>query len=88
MKEFVDTTAEKDGTPLNRANMMATQGFQSKSVNFNADGSIIETNSDGHTLKTTFNTDGSITQTFVGEKTITKTISFNSDGSIKEETIS
>ena len=30
------------------------------------------------------NADGSITERFVGDKTITKTITFNSDGSITE----
>lgn len=84
MVEFVDKTSEADGTPLNRLNMMAVQGFQGVSTVFNANGSIIETNADGHTLTTTFNSNGSITERFVGEKTITKTTTFNSDGSITE----
>lgn len=84
MKEFIDETAEKAGTDINRAALMAIQGFQAKTTKFNADGSITETNLDGHTLATTFNEDGSITETFVGEKTITKTTSFESDGSITE----
>lgn len=72
------------GTPINRAALMAIQGFQAKTTTFNDGGSITETNSEGHTLTTTFNNDGSITETFVGEKTITKTTSFNDDGSISE----
>lgn len=72
------------GTPINRVALMALQGFQAKETVFNPDGSITETNSDGHTLKTTFNNDGSITETFTGEKTITKTTSFNDDDSISE----
>ena len=84
MKDFIDETAEKAGTDINRAALMAIQGFQAKTTKFNADGSITETNSDGHTLTTTFNADGSITETFVGEKTITKTTSFESDGNISE----
>ena len=84
MKDFIDETAEKAGTDINRAALMAIQGFQAKTTKINADGSITETNSDGHTLTTTFNADGSITETFVGEKTITKTTSFESDGNIME----
>ena len=72
------------GTPINRAALMAIQGFQAKTTTFNDDGSITETNSDWHTLTTTFNDDGSITETFVGEKTITKTTSFGDDGNITE----
>ena len=64
MTDFIDKTSEKNGTPLNRENMMALQGFQAKT--------------------TVFNDDGSITETFVGEKTITKTTTFNVDGSITE----
>lgn len=85
MIDFIDKTSEKSGTPINRSNLMAVQGFESKTTVFNTDGSITETNADGNTLTTTFNTDGSITEKFVGEKTITKTTVFNIDGSIKEE---
>ena len=84
MKEFIDKTSERSGTPLNRATMMAVQGFEAKSVVFNEDGSITETNADGHTKTTTFNADGSITETFVGEKTITLTTAFNGDAIISE----
>ena len=84
MTDFIDKTSEQNGTPLNRENMMALQGFQAKTTVFNGDGSITETNSKGETLTTTFNSDGSITETFVGEKTITKTTTFNDDGSITE----
>lgn len=72
------------GTPVNRAHLMAIQGFDSKTVVFNADGSITETNSKGEKLTTKFNTDGSITETFVGSKTITKKTTFNANGSISE----
>lgn len=84
MKDFIDETAEKAGTDINREALMAIQGFQAKTTTFNDDGNITETNSEGHTLTTTFYNDGSITETFVGEKTITKTTSFNDDGSISE----
>ena len=77
-----DETVE--GTPINRDNMMAIQGFQSNTIRFNDDGSIVETNSEGHTLTTTFQEDGSIKEEFEGTKNITKIIKFNSDGSILE----
>ena len=82
MTDFIDKTSEKNGTPLNRENMMALQGFQAKTTVFNDVGSIIETNSKNETLTTKVNADGSITETFVGEKTITKTTTFNTDGTI------
>lgn len=84
MIEFIDKTSTQNGTALNRANLMAMQGFIANTTVFNADGSITETNSKGEKLTTTFNADGSITETFVGSKTITKKTTFNSDGSISE----
>lgn len=83
MKEFIDKTDQQNGTPINRDNLMAIQGFQSQTYSF-VGNSVIETNSNGETLTTVFNNDGSITQTFSGEKTITKTTTFNADGSISE----
>lgn len=87
MRDFIDKTEEQSGTPINRDAMMALQGFESVETVFNADGSIVQTNAKGEILTTVFGTDGSVTQTFVGEKTITKTITFNSDGSISEVVI-
>ena len=84
MIDFIDKTSERNGTPINRENLMAIQGFVANKTVFNDDGSITETNSKGETLTTVFNTDGSITETFVGEKTITKTTTFNADGSVSE----
>lgn len=84
MIEFVDKTLTQVGTPINRANLMAMQGFVANTTVFNSDGSITETNGKGETLTTTFNSDGSITETFVGSKEITKTTSFGSDGKITE----
>lgn len=82
MIEFIDKTSTQSGTPINRANLMAIQGFVAKTTVFNADGSITETNSKGETLTTTFGTN-TITERFVGKFTITKTTTFN-DGSITE----
>lgn len=84
MIEFVDKTTEQSGTPINRANLMAIQGFVANTTVFNSNGSITETNGKGETLTTTFNSDGSITEKFVGSKTITKTTTFDASGKISE----
>lgn len=84
MKEFIDKTAEQSGTKINRKNLLAIQGFVDNKTIFEGDNIIIETNSDGETLTTIFNDDGTITETLKGEKTITKTTSFLEDGSISE----
>ncbi len=84
MIEFIDKTTTKKGTPINRANLMAIQGFVAKTTVFNADGSITETNGKGETLTTVFMPDGRIVETFVGEKTIVKTTTFGSNGTIVE----
>jgi hypothetical protein len=84
MKEFIDTTSENNGTPINRATLMAMQGFVSTVTTFNNDGSIVETNSNGETLTTVFNEDGTITETFVGEKTIIRITSFVENQTISE----
>lgn len=84
MIEFIDKTSERNGTPINRENLMAIQGLIGTTFSYGANGEIIETNSKGETLTTIKNEDGSYTQVFVGEKTITKTIKFNEDGSITE----
>lgn len=76
MKEFIDKTSTRDGTPINRANLMAIQGFIGLTVSYGDNGEIIETNSNGETLTVMFESDGSITETFSGEKTITKQITF------------
>lgn len=44
----------REGTPLNREVMMALQGFEATDTVFLNDGSIVETNANGDTLKTTF----------------------------------
>ena len=75
----------ENGTALNRANLMAMQGFGECETVFNADGSISETYQDGSTRKTVFNSDGSITETYkIGTKTKTKKTVFNANGSITE----
>ena len=75
----------ENGTALNRANLMAIQGFGECETVFNADGSISETYQDGSVKKTVFNADGSIDEIFTaGTQVMTKKINFNEDGSISE----
>ena len=55
----------QNGTALNRANLMAMQGFGGVETVFNADGSISETFTAGTQVMnktTSFNDDGSITE--------------------------
>ncbi len=87
MIEFIDETPEQDGTELNRANLMALQGFIAVTIVRNADGSYTETNSKGQTLVTKKREDGSIEQTFTGEKTIKLITKMNEDYSILTEVI-
>lgn len=82
MIEFIDKTSTVSGTPINRANLMAIQGFIAQDIVFNSDGSIVKTNELGQTLTIKRNEDNTITETFVGDKTIVKTISFD-NGQIK-----
>lgn len=84
MIEFIDKTNTQSGTPLNRASMMAIQGFVGKKVEFLDSGAIKEKNEKGEVKTTIFNDDGSITIRFVGKKTITKKILFGNDDSITE----
>ena len=81
--EFIDKTSERSGTPLNRENLMAVQGFLGRKIQFMEDGSIVETNDRGHTKTTTFS-GNKVVEVFKGEKTITKTTTFNGDRSITE----
>lgn len=83
MREFIDKTTTQSGTPINRKNLMAIQGFDTKITTFGHN-SIVEENIDYETLTTVFEDDGSITETFVGAKTIIKHTYFNSDGSVSE----
>lgn len=88
LKEFIDKTGEQSGTPINRENMMAVQGFDKTNVDIvedeNGNITVTEINGDNHalTVNITENDDGTVTivETFVGEKTITKTSTINADG--------
>lgn len=77
MVEFIDKTEVKSGTPINRKNLLAMQGFLSQKIVFReSDGAIVITNADGQVHTIIFNDDGTITEIFSGEKTITKTTKF------------
>lgn len=73
------------GTSINRALLMAMQGFAASKTVFNADGSITETGDSG-TMETVFNSDGSIVETFTGKSgnSIVRTTVVNTDGSITQ----
>ena len=79
MIDFIDKTNEQSGTPINRQNMMAIQGFQAKTITANADGSVmtcIVVDDNGNSLITTFDDNNAqIVETFTGEKVVTKTTS-------------
>ena len=81
MREFIDETTEKDGTDINRSNMMALQGDQNDDVTFGD--TITKTNDNGETETITF-AGNQIIKKFVGEKTITQTITFTNNGYKKE----
>ena len=93
MIEFIDKTSERNGTPINRENLMAIQGFSNcntyEDVNELGEKQIIEDYIDrNEKLITTFKLDGQIEEKFVGEKTITKTYSFGIGDNISSEVIS
>lgn len=90
MIDFIDKTSEQSGTPINRKNLMAMQGFVATKTdpptkNEQGEEQIIQTNTEtNERLITTFKSNGQIEEKFIGEKTITKTTTFNADGSISE----
>ena len=79
MKDFIDQTLTQEGTPINRANLMALQGFISSTITLNADGTITETNDNGEELTVDFS-ENAVTETFVGEKTITRQTTIQKNG--------
>ena len=81
MREFIDETTEKDGTDINRSNMMALQGYQGENVTFGD--TITKTNDKGEVETITFS-GNKIFKKFVGEKTINQTITFTENGYAKE----
>ena len=90
MTEFIDKTSEQNGTPLNRKNLMAIQGFVATETypptkNELGEIQIIQINTEtNEQLITTSKQNKQIEEKFIGEKTIIKTTTFNSDGSISE----
>lgn len=81
MREFIDETTEKNGTEINRSNMMAVQGYQNEDVTFGD--TITKTNDKDETETISF-VGNQIFKTFVGEKTIKQTITFSKNGYKKE----
>ena len=99
LKEFIDKTATVDGTDINRANMMAIQGFQDNDTEIteNADGTVTtieETNGNNEILQTVITENNDGTTTIVEKfpyntaREITKTTTINAAGTIISEVIS
>lgn len=90
LKDFIDKASGVTGTPINRENLMAIQGFISTKTlpptkNELGEEQIIQINTEtNEQLITTFKLNGQIEEKFIGQKTITKTTTFNDDGSITE----
>ena len=85
MQDFIDKIPDvTPGTKINRKAMMAIQEFIGKTTVYTT-GKITETNEDGDKLETTFGTN-QIIQTFTGASgsVITKTTTFNADGTVTE----
>lgn len=81
MIDFIDKTAEKAGTPINRANLMAIQGFVASTVSVRENGIITQENSKGEILTIApWTIDGTRQIMFKGEKTITMIIQLTPDG--------
>ena len=84
MIDFIDKTEEQLGTPINRKNMMGIQGFADRSIIFEEDGSVTEEFENGEKLNTKVTNFSDITQTFYGQKNITKNLFIVGNG-IQEE---
>lgn len=83
MVDFIDKLGLQSGTPLNRANLMAIQGFEAITLTKPNANTWVETNSTGDVLTTTYNDDGTITKKYVGNssnKTITQTVTLTAKG--------
>ena len=76
-----DATVE--GTPINRVNLMAAQGFSFCETTPRPDGSIVQDFGNGETLTITV-ADGIVTEVFSGEKTITKKTQIMPNKTIRE----
>lgn len=89
MVDFIDKTSGQNGTPINRANLMAIQGFQSSNIKI-TDNLITELYSDGSVL--TVETKEELTKSIIietfkpanGEKILKKEIQITSPENIKE----
>lgn len=79
--DFTDKTSTQKGTPLNRANMMAIQGFENVEITF-VDGYLVETNTtNGVSRKIKVVPHESITEIIVSSTgTSTKTTRLNNSG--------
>lgn len=90
MVNFIDGTSSAKGTPLNRANMMAVQGFENSIAEYSKDSEgndiIIEHCEDG-SVRTIKITDSGVTENFVAGDGMTLTLEtyIDRNGILKEE---
>ena len=77
MRDFIDKTSTQSGTPINRDNLMALQGFDTLSIRI--DGNEIREESDYYGTRIITINDGDITEVFRGKKTIKKITTFWND---------
>ena len=85
--KYAPGSLAQEATPVNSDLFNTLQGYENRSISFDEDGNITETDRDtGATRKVTFSSDGkSITEVLRdGEKTITKTTIFHENGNIEE----
>ena len=83
MKEFIDKTSEQDGTPINRENLMAVQGFVDGATTL-TDGVVTITNTSGETITILpLNVDGETVMYMQGEKDIKITSKFTPTGIVE-----
>lgn len=84
--EYADEPTEA-GTPINRYSLMASQGFIGSTIQFDPNGDIIQTFTDGSRLLTKFLTSGDIQEILTDSlgRSTTRTTKFQSSGDIVTE---
>ncbi len=73
MIDFIDETSERQGTPINRKNLMAVQGFEENTITYGNGRITINHATGGSTTYSNMSANG-YTVTFDDEKEITKTV--------------
>ena len=84
MYDFIDKTSGQKGTKINREALMAVQGFIGKDIVCIDENTFEVTSSKGHKKHISFNKDGTVTEKFIGEKTVTSTLTFLGNGAMRK----